>query len=490
MDAHWDAWGFHGNRTISRAEPNSTPERALELLLDKARLIYGERNWKSYAPAAERDNDSWATEKGRAKHLLRHLGNVQADRLTLKEVDAYRDARLKEKTVRGTPPTPGTLDREVELLKRLLGYAVTSGELKDHPLRGVRLLRKPNVRRMVLDEAGFQRLFAAAEEALRPMLLAAFDTGMRKEELLALQWEQVDLDAGTITLAPEETKTDEPRLILLTAGAKAAVAALHAPKVTGYVFRNPKVKTRWVDVKKRFLRAVKAAELPGLWFHDLRRSFITRARRVGVPESVVMRMSGHRARCSSGTTSSTPRTCERQCARSRALETRGKHRSPTTWEGSGASASSELRGPAFRAATNHVPRAGEFVTWIRNGPRSPAQADRLNGAPDPKSRLAGGLQPNLLNALVNETANGSGSGARHSHRRDRAAQVERLVDAAVDRFSPHRRDPQQRGAYAEFLALAPQDRGLGSDPRRQQSRASSTGSLPRCRACSARRADI
>ena len=38
------------------------------------------------------------------------------------------------------------------------------------------------------------------------------------------------------------------------------------------------------------------AELHGLWFHDLRRSFITRARRVGVPESVVMRMSGHRTR--------------------------------------------------------------------------------------------------------------------------------------------------------------------------------------------------
>ncbi len=145
---------------------------------------------------------------------------------------------------------------------------------------------------------------------------------MCKEELLALGWEQVDLDAGTITLAPEDAKTDEPRLNVLTARAKEAVAALHAPKANGYVFRNPRTKTRWVDVKKRFLRAVKAAELHGLWFHDLRRSFITRARRVGVPESVVMRMSGHRTRCSSGTTSSTPRTCERQCARSRALGTR------------------------------------------------------------------------------------------------------------------------------------------------------------------------
>ncbi|HUM11710.1 MAG TPA: site-specific integrase [Myxococcaceae bacterium] len=119
---------------------------------------------------------------------------------------------------------------------------------------------------------------------------------MCKEELLVLRWEQVNLEAGTVTLAPEDTKTDEPRLIVLTARAKEAVAALHTPKATGYVFRNPKTKTRWVDVKKRFQRAVKTSELHGLWFHDLRRSFITRARRVGVPESVVMRMSGHRTR--------------------------------------------------------------------------------------------------------------------------------------------------------------------------------------------------
>lgn len=102
----------------------------------------------------------------------------------------------------------------------MLGYALKSAQLKDHPLRGVQLLRKPNVRRMVLDEAGFQRLFAAAEEALQPILFLAFDTGMRKDEVLALRWEQVDLEASTIALAPEDTKTDEPRLIVLTQRAK------------------------------------------------------------------------------------------------------------------------------------------------------------------------------------------------------------------------------------------------------------------------------
>jgi len=42
--------------------------------------------------------------------------------------------------------------------------------------------------------------------------------------------------------------------------------------------------------------ACTAAKLTGVWLHDLRRSFVTNARRRGVPESVVMKMSGHRTR--------------------------------------------------------------------------------------------------------------------------------------------------------------------------------------------------
>jgi integrase len=62
------------------------------------------------------------------------------------------------------------------------------------------------------------------------------------------------------------------------------------------VFRNPSTGKAWNDIRRMFHRATKKADITGLWFHDLRRSFVTRARRLGVPESVVMRMSGHKTR--------------------------------------------------------------------------------------------------------------------------------------------------------------------------------------------------
>src|SRR3954469_9754538 len=43
--------------------------------------------WKAYQPISKRDNDTWKSEEGRAKHLTRHLGNKLAAGLTVKDVD-------------------------------------------------------------------------------------------------------------------------------------------------------------------------------------------------------------------------------------------------------------------------------------------------------------------------------------------------------------------------------------------------------------------
>lgn len=68
------------------------------------------------------------------------------------------------------------------------------------------------------------------------------------------------------------------------------------PRLPGseHVFVNPATGRRWQDLQTAMERARKAAGLEGVWVHDLRRSFVTQARRSGLPESVVARFSGNR----------------------------------------------------------------------------------------------------------------------------------------------------------------------------------------------------
>jgi integrase len=252
--------------------------------------------WNAYEPITKRDNDSWQTNVGRARHLLRHLGDKLADQLSLKDIDAYRNARFAEVTRRKLVPAPGTVDREVALLLRVLNYSVSCGELPRNPLAGVKLLRKPNIRRTVVTEEAFEKLLGRASEAFRPILLVAYDHGLRKGEILDLTWEQLDLKEGVIRLAPQDTKGGEHRVVYLTSRTLAAIAALPRRLHATHVFVNPETGERWKEVRRMFSRACAAAGLKGVWFHDLRRSFVTNARRRGIPESVVMKLSGHRTR--------------------------------------------------------------------------------------------------------------------------------------------------------------------------------------------------
>jgi len=253
--------------------------------------------WELYEPISRRDNDSWQSEQARARCILQHLGDRLVAKLNVGDVDAYRAKRFAEKTRMGRAPAPATLDKEVELLKRMLNYAERCAKIDRNPIAKASLLRKSNVRRLVIDEEAFARLLAAADEALRPILVVAYETGMRKAEILNLRWSAVDLNARSIRLHAEDTKTEEARTIYLTERVLAALKDLPRSITDGPVFMNPRTGESFKEIRFMFQRAVKRAGLPAdLWFHDLRRSFVTNARRRGVAESVVMRMSGHKTR--------------------------------------------------------------------------------------------------------------------------------------------------------------------------------------------------
>jgi integrase len=263
----------------------------------KAKAPRVDEVWKLFEPTSRRMKRSWERDRSLAAHLSKHLGSLSTDKLTIATVERYRAARELE-PICGHAPSVATINRELTLLRRMLNYAVACEELKYNPLARLKLVKEDNTRSSVVDEAGFQKLLEAADDYFKPILITAFDTGMRKAEIMKLEWSQVDLTAGRIRLEGRDTKSREPRLIVMTERLCATLKEHRKGKVSSpvWVFLNPETGAPWVDLKRPWTRACEKAGLPGLWFHDLRRSFVTNMRKAGVPESVCMKLSGHKTR--------------------------------------------------------------------------------------------------------------------------------------------------------------------------------------------------
>ena len=252
--------------------------------------------WDQYEPISRRDNSSYNSDRGRAEHVLRHLGDREVMTLTRVDVEEYREARLGEETRRGKAPSHATLNREVALLKRMYSYAVECERIPHSPIAHVPMLEENNVRQRTITEAEIAHIAAAAGPHLGPMFLAYYDTGMRKTELRLLRTAALDLERKAIRLRPEDTKTGRARVVPLTDRVVAAIRSLTTPVGGEYVFVNPETGAPWDDPYRVFKRVCKQLGIKGVWLHDTRRSFSTNARRRGSSESEVMKVTGHTTR--------------------------------------------------------------------------------------------------------------------------------------------------------------------------------------------------
>jgi integrase len=126
--------------------------------------------------------------------------------IAVTEVERYKQERLL--TV-----SPSTVNKELNCLKAMLNKAITWGYLKENPLKGMLGLKEPagRLRYLALEEAA--RLLTACEAPpyLLPIVEFAMHTGMRRSEILALRWSDVDLRRRTLTLT--QTKNNERRII-------------------------------------------------------------------------------------------------------------------------------------------------------------------------------------------------------------------------------------------------------------------------------------
>ena len=229
------------------------------------------------------------------RNLAKFFGKMQLSNVTGGDVQRWIDKRTQERKKNEEPIKPATVVSEFVTLSAVFREARKRGYVAHDPCRGLSLPRVNNKIIRCLSEAEEGRLIPACADALRPIVETALYTGLRKEELLDLQWGDLDFDQAILTV--QHGKGEKKRYIPIIPELIEVLKAIPR-KVTGgeaspYVFNNPGTGTRWVEIRKCWFRALRVAAIRNFRFHDLRHSFASRMVQRGVPLKAVQELLGH-----------------------------------------------------------------------------------------------------------------------------------------------------------------------------------------------------
>ena len=269
-----------------------------------------------YDPWTRARRPKWAdTYMAQLKRLFGHWYGRPLTSLTVADIDQWQTRRITEGIA------PATVQRDLNYLASALTRAVKLGHLAANPVRRIerpRIDRTPKVR--YLNPAEEKRLREALRERdaetraardsanrwrrerkqdplpplpyfgdhLTPAVLLSMNTGLRRGELLALRWTNVDMKGRQITIEGSTAKAGQTRHIPLNAEALDVLKKWkeQAPAGERLFPIDTSFKTAWAKLLER-------AHITGFRWHDLRHHFASRLVQAGVALNTVRELLGH-----------------------------------------------------------------------------------------------------------------------------------------------------------------------------------------------------
>jgi integrase len=147
-------------------------------------------------------------------------------------------------------------------------------------------------RKRLLGEDEERRLLEACSGPrayLRPLIIAALDTTLRRGNLFRLTWSDVDFDEKVIRVQSSSTKTEQAVTIGITRRLETELLELYRLSD-----RRPDTTVFGLsDIKRGFRTACRLAGIDGLRFHDLRAGGATNMVNAGMPAELVRKVTGH-----------------------------------------------------------------------------------------------------------------------------------------------------------------------------------------------------
>ena len=255
-------------------------------IYEEKKILFDEyaKQYLDYSKA----NKSSATYERSERFSVKRLTSAFTGRylydITPVMIEKYKAARLKS-------ITPASVNRELACLKYMYTKAMEWGYVKANPAKKVKLLKEPSGRLRYLQPDEVDALLKACASHIRPIVVTALNTGMRKSEILNLQWREVDLGNRKITVT--KTKNNEMRVIPINKTLYQELSSISIDPENEYVF--PGMNGLPVgDIKTGFNSALKRAEIVDFRFHDLRHTFGSQMVMQGVHIRTLQQLMGHK----------------------------------------------------------------------------------------------------------------------------------------------------------------------------------------------------
>lgn len=271
---------------LNKMEVNIAEGRYIEKQEQAPRVLIRDFIDQHYMPWCQSYNRRPDQKAWYLKHIVREWGDKHLDELTDKDVDQFRWQMQKAKS-------ETTFNRVLATLSHLFTIAIEYSFIERSPIKTAKKRFKERGRFRFLMPEEVQRLLDACSGHLRPIVLTALHTGMRKGEVFGLCLGiNVDLQANRITLT--KTKNDEVRHLPINDTLHGVLAGAAAGKAPGDPLFTNSNGVQLKTVRTAFMSACEAAGITDFHFHDLRHTFASNLVMNGVDLFVVKELLGHK----------------------------------------------------------------------------------------------------------------------------------------------------------------------------------------------------
>lgn len=307
---YWVDIRFEGIRYRKKSPDNTQAgAKAYEALL-RQRLAHGEsidapskakvktfeefaKEWfDTYVKTNNKPSEQESKEGILRVHLFPWFGKTLLFQIATQQVERFKSAKQSEGL------SPKSINNYLTVLGTCLRHAKDWGNLDELPT--IKRLKYEPPEPMVLSGNEIQAILSDNKESLiNAMVLVALKTGMRFGELCGLQWSDVDLQHGLITVSHSlvdghlsTPKSGKARHIWMAPSLKIWFEEHH--KSDGYVFQDKKGHPiRYSRARHALRRICRRAGIRPIGWHCLRHTFATTMLEKGISLSVVRDFLGH-----------------------------------------------------------------------------------------------------------------------------------------------------------------------------------------------------